>query len=166
MNLENIRELFDYSYWARDVMLTAVRELNAEQFTRPIESSFKSVRDTIVHIYGAEGVWYSRWQGRSPAGLPSPDQFPDVSAIAAAWGDLERGIRSFIEDLGDAGLAREVEFSTLDGHKASAPFWQMAQHVVNHGSYHRGQVTTMLRQLGAAPPTSMDLIRFYRTRPR
>ncbi len=40
----------------------------------------------------------------------------------------------------------------------------MLQHVVNHGTYHRGQIVTMLRQLGAAPPQSMDLIAFYRAR--
>jgi len=50
----------------------------------------------------------------------------------------------------------------LNGTQMRAPFWQMATHIVNHGSYHRGQVTTMLRQLGAAPPTSMDLIAYYR----
>jgi uncharacterized damage-inducible protein DinB len=40
--------------------------------------------------------------------------------------------------------------------------WQMVQHVVNHASYHRGQVTTMLRQIGAEPPKPMDLIAYYR----
>jgi len=40
----------------------------------------------------------------------------------------------------------------------------MLQHVVNHASYHRGQVTTMLRQLGAQPGKSMDLIAYYRTK--
>ena len=40
--------------------------------------------------------------------------------------------------------------------------WHMLQHVVNHATYHRGQVTTLLRQLGAAPPKSMDLIAYYR----
>ena len=50
----------------------------------------------------------------------------------------------------------------LTGQPASSPFWPMLQHVVNHGSYHRGQVTMMLRQLGAQPPKSLDLIAFYR----
>jgi len=40
----------------------------------------------------------------------------------------------------------------------------MVQHVVNHGTYHRGQITTLLRQMGAAPPKSTDLIAFYRER--
>jgi uncharacterized damage-inducible protein DinB len=44
----------------------------------------------------------------------------------------------------------------------ASPLWQMVQHVVNHGSYHRGQVTTMLRQLGSKPPKSLDMIAYYR----
>jgi uncharacterized damage-inducible protein DinB len=52
----------------------------------------------------------------------------------------------------------------FNGEARASVFWQMVQHVVNHASYHRGQVTTMLRQLGAAPPQSMDLITYYRTR--
>ena len=43
-------------------------------------------------------------------------------------------------------------------------FIHMVQHVVNHASYHRGQVTTLLRQIGAAPASSLDLIAFYRER--
>jgi uncharacterized damage-inducible protein DinB len=46
----------------------------------------------------------------------------------------------------------------------ASPLWQMLQHVVNHATYHRGQVTTLLRQLGATPPKSQDLIAFYRER--
>ena len=47
---------------------------------------------------------------------------------------------------------------------AQSAFWQMVLQVVNHASYHRGQVTTLLRQLGAPPAKSMDLIPFYRER--
>jgi uncharacterized damage-inducible protein DinB len=54
----------------------------------------------------------------------------------------------------------------LNGQQASAVLWQMLQHVVNHGSYHRGQITTMLRQLGAQPGKSMDMIAFYREKNR
>jgi uncharacterized damage-inducible protein DinB len=73
-------------------------------------------------------------------------------------------MRTLVERLGEAGVARPIEYRTTDGKSQAQPFWQMLQHVVNHGSYHRGQVTTMLRQLGAAPPKAMDLIAFYRER--
>ena len=60
-------------------------------------------------------------------------------------------MRAFVTGLGDAGVERVFEFKMFSGQAAAAPFWQMLQHVVNHGSYHRGQVTTMLRQFGAQP---------------
>ena len=88
--------------------------------------------------------------------------FPDVAAIRSAWADLERKMRALLAGLDDSGINRIVQYKLLNGQLGASVFWQMAQHVVNHASYHRGQVTTMLRQLGAAPPKAMDLIAFYR----
>ena len=64
----------------------------------------------------------------------------------------------------EGGVSRVIEYKLMSGPHGASPFWQMLQHVVNNGSYHRGQVTTMLRQLGADPPKSQDLIAFYRER--
>jgi uncharacterized damage-inducible protein DinB len=50
----------------------------------------------------------------------------------------------------------------MSGEDARSVFSHMLQHLVNHATYHRGQVTTMLRQLGAPAPKSQDLIRYYR----
>ena len=71
-------------------------------------------------------------------------------------------MRAFVEDLGEAGVDRVFQFTLFSGLSGAQPFWQMLQHIVNHGSYHRGQVTTMLRQLGAQPPKSLDMVGFYR----
>jgi uncharacterized damage-inducible protein DinB len=71
-------------------------------------------------------------------------------------------MRTFLESLGEPGIHKVFEYTLLNGQTGATVFWQMLQHVVNHASYHRGQVTTLLRQLGAAPPKSMDLIAFYR----
>ena len=57
---------------------------------------------------------------------------------------------------------RVIQYTHLDGEPKNSVFWHMLQHVVNHASFHRGQVTTMLRQLGARPPQSQDMIAFYR----
>jgi uncharacterized damage-inducible protein DinB len=56
-----------------------------------------------------------------------------------------------------------IEYKLLSGQPGASPLWQMLQHVVNHGSYHRGQITTKLRQLGAQPAKSLDMIAFYRS---
>jgi uncharacterized damage-inducible protein DinB len=164
MDQADLRLLLDYHYWARDVILEAVAPLTPEQFTCRVESSFGSVRDTVAHIYAADLIWYTRWHGQSPASLLSYDSFSDVASLREAWAELERQVRAFVEGLGEAGTARVFEYKLMSGASGSSRFADMLAHVVNHGSYHRGQVTTLLRQLGAAPPKSTDMITFYRLR--
>ena len=162
MNHQDLRTLLDYHYWARDRLLEALDAITPEQFTRDLGSSFKSIRDTVAHVYAAEWAWYMRWQGKSPTALMPADQFPDVASIRAAWTAHEVNMRAFVDALGEDGVTRVIDYTLLNGSPGSSPIWQMLQHVVNHASYHRGQVTTMLRQIGATPAKSMDMIAFYR----
>jgi uncharacterized damage-inducible protein DinB len=93
------------------------------------------------------------------------DSYPDLASIRRAWTDHEAKLRQFFEPLDEVGLQKVLPYKTLAGLESASPLWQMLQHVVNHASYHRGQVTTLLRQLGAAPPKGTDLIAFYRENP-
>lgn len=71
-------------------------------------------------------------------------------------------MRAFLESLSDADVHRVIEFRAPNGVTSAFPIGQMVQHLVNHGSYHRGQLTMMFRLLGTEPANSMDLIRYYR----
>jgi uncharacterized damage-inducible protein DinB len=163
MNLQELRTLVDYHYWARDRVLEAAEKLTKDQFTRDLESSFRSVRDTLAHMYAAEWAWCSRWQGHSPTTPLAPDMFPDVGTLRAKWTDLESDVRAVLDRMGQQGLDGVIEYAMINGDARRSIFWHMLLHVVNHASYHRGQVTTLLRQLGARPPQGMDLMTFYRT---
>ena len=162
MNLQDTLTLLDYHYWARDRMFDGIEALTAEQYTRDLGNSFKSVRDTVVHTYSAEWNWYSRWVGTSPTSMLDPGHFPDVASVRDAWVSQESKVRLFVQSLGDANMNRVFDYRLMNGNPAKSVFWHMLQHVVNHATYHRGQVTTMLRQLGAAAPKSQDLITYYR----
>jgi uncharacterized damage-inducible protein DinB len=162
MTLADLKTLIDFHYWARDRVLDAAELLTPEQFTRDMGGSFKSIRDTLAHLYSAEWAWYQRWHGTSPTAMVPFEQFPDVASIRRTWSEHESRMRAFLNSLGDDDINRVIEYRMLDGRPGSSPLWQMVQHIVNHGSYHRGQLTTMYRQLGAAPAKSVDLIRYYR----
>lgn len=164
MTYEDLGALLDYHYWARDRILDALEPLSPEQFMRAMDSSFKSIRDTIVHVFAAELIWYSRWRGNSPKALLPGETFSDLATLRAAWRDLEADVRAFVRELGPEGMNRRLEYKHMSGQPDSSVFWHTLQHAVNHASYHRGQATTMLRQIGAAPAKSMDLIAFYRER--
>ena len=164
MTSEDLRTLLDFHYWARDRMLDALEPLTREQFTRDLGNSFRSIRDTAAHIYAADWIWHARWIGTSPTALVSAELFPDVATLRGAWSELETKVRSLVDDFGEPGVNRVFEYRLLSGAPGASPFWQMLQHVVNHASYHRGQVTTMLRQLEMPPLKSTDMITFYRER--
>jgi uncharacterized damage-inducible protein DinB len=164
MNVRDLTLLLDYHYWARDRLLDALEPLTPEQFTRDMGNSFRSIRDTVSHIYAAEWAWHSRWLGTSPTALLPADMFPDVATLRQTWTDHEARMRTFFSNRDEDGINQVIQYTLISGHSGASVLWQMTQHVVNHATYHRGQVVTMLRQLGATPPKPMDLIAFYRLR--
>lgn len=165
MTFEALLDLLHYHYWARDRLLDAVVRLPPAQFRQDLGNSFGSIRDTLVHIVSAEWVWCSRWQGELQRKMLPPSNFRTVKDIRNRWLEEEARVRRFVVRLGPAGVDRVFRYSHPDGTESASVFWHMLQHVVNHATYHRGQVTTMLRQFGAEPPPSQDLIAFY-LRPR
>jgi uncharacterized damage-inducible protein DinB len=166
MTYDDLRLLIDYHYWARDRVLEAVATITPEQFVRPLGNSFSSIRDPVAHICAAERIWIARLKGEPPQGLQKPERFPDVAAVRRESVELEGEMREQLARLGPEAVERTIEYQDLRGKDQSDLLWQMLQHLVNHGTYHRGQITTMLRQLDAAPPKSMDLIAFYREQNR
>jgi uncharacterized damage-inducible protein DinB len=163
MTPEEMRLLFDFNSWANHRSLGAAAALSVEQFTKPLGNSFSSVRDTLAHIFGAEWIWLERFQGRSPASLPNTADYADLPSLRESWSEFEPRLLGFVRGLTQADLNRVIEYKTLKFGVYNNPLWQSMQHVVNHGTYHRGQVTTLLRQLGAQPVLT-DLMHFYRER--
>jgi uncharacterized damage-inducible protein DinB len=121
------------------------------------------MRDTLAHIYGGEWVWLERFQGRSPASFPDTAEFQDVASLQERWIELEGRLLGFVGSLTQEDLNRAMEYKTFKFGVYRNPLWQSMQHLVNHGTYHRGQMTTLLRQLEAQPVLT-DLMHFYRER--
>jgi uncharacterized damage-inducible protein DinB len=163
MTPEEMRTLYDYNAWANHRSLGAAANLTSEQFVQPLGSSFGSVRDTLAHICGAEWIWLERFQGRSPSSLPDVSECADVASLRAKWTGQEARLLAFVARLTEEDLNRVMEYKTLKFGLYRNPLWQSMQHVVNHGTYHRGQITTLLRQLGAQPILT-DLMHYYRER--
>jgi uncharacterized damage-inducible protein DinB len=160
MDAQRIAELYRYNAWAAHRVLDAAAALTREQFVATIPSSFPSIRDTLVHVLWAEWIWLERWNGRSPKTVFDPHDFPDATALRARWADLEEKQRAFLGSLTEELLATVIRYVNRHGETWEYELWKQMLHVVNHSSYHRGQVITMLRQLGAPPPTT-DFLVFY-----
>jgi uncharacterized damage-inducible protein DinB len=153
--------LYGFNSWANRRTREACAALTPEQFVKPMGSSFGSVRDTLVHLFSGEWVWLERWLGRTPEAFPKAEEFPDFASVERRWAEIEHELSAYIASLKPEDLTRELRYKTVAGTPMEGQPWQTLQHLVNHGSYHRGQVATLLRQLGAKP-NSTDLIGYYR----
>ena len=148
MNKNDIQNLYEYNRWANAAIFAAASKLTPEQFTRDLRSSHHSVRDTLAHILAAEWIWLERWNGTSPRALLDPAEFPTIDSIQTRLRAVETGCVEFIDGLTDESLAKPITYTNTKGEEWTYTLGQMLQHVANHSTYHRGQVTTMLRQLG------------------
>ncbi|GAC1700920.1 MAG: DinB family protein [Candidatus Acidiferrum sp.] len=160
MSPSEISLLYDYNAWANGRVLDAVSLLKQEQFTQPLGSSFASVHDTLVHILGAERIWLDRFQRRAPSTALQPAQITDCETLRKLLNESSQDLLDHVHGLTQADLEGVIKYETISFGPRQNPLWQSLQHLVNHGTYHRGQVTTMLRQLGVTP-VSTDLMRFY-----
>ena len=92
-----------------------------------------------------------RWDAQSPKQVMTPADYPDVRALETEWKTVEREQQRFLAELTDGKLTTQVAYENLQGQRWEYSLGHMMQHVVNHSSYHRGQVVTLLRQMGHAP---------------
>jgi uncharacterized damage-inducible protein DinB len=160
MTLQEVTHLVAFNRWADARFFEALSQLSPEQYGRDLQSSHGGIHGTLVHIVGVEKGWLRRWQ-RQPETTASPlRQMHSLTELRAYWEDVCAEMEQFLTTLDDLKLQETLETTTLAG-TFTAPYWQMIQHVVDHSSYHRGQIVTMLRQLGVTPP-STGLMRFYR----
>ena len=160
MDVERIRALYEFNRWANAEVLDAVSALRPEQWTRDLKNSFPSVRNTLVHILWAEWIWLRRWKGVSPKSVFDPTEFATVDLLRTKWLEVEREQADFVTGLNEESLRAVIDYVNTRGESFAYPLWQMLQHVVNHSTYHRGQITMMLRQLGATP-VATDFLVFY-----
>ena|SRR5579862_5932698 len=152
ISLSVLNELFAHNYWARDRQLRVCGTLTEEQFLRPLGNSFPSLRDTLVHLLAVEWLWLERWRGRSPRVLLAPDEFPTLTALCERWHIVEKEMREYLAALPEEALELPMTCTSTRGNTWTYAHWRMMVHFLEHQTYHRGQVTALLRQLGVQPP--------------
>jgi len=148
-NKDALGRLIDYTEWANRRVIRLAATLSVDDFRRDLGSSHGGVRGTLAHMLGAEWIWLERWKGISPTNLIDEGEFPDVLALRTRWKAIEQHRRSWFQNLAEGAVSKTIKYQSLKGKSFKAPLWQLLQHVCNHSTYHRGQVITLLRQLGA-----------------
>jgi uncharacterized damage-inducible protein DinB len=161
MTLQEIKLLHAYNAWSNNRIFNAVSQLPTDQYMTEMKSSHGSIYGTLVHIVGGEKLWQSRWRGTAETALLTARDVPSLTGLRSIWEEVGRGTAAFIGTLTDRKLSETLRVKSLSAGTVTLTYWQSFQHIVDHSTYHRGQIVTMMRQLDATPPPTAMLL-FYR----
>jgi uncharacterized damage-inducible protein DinB len=160
---DQILEMFGYHHWAADRMLAAFAAVTAAELDQPWGGSFATGRGLLRHVLGAEWLWCQRWNGTSPSKVP---EFPgdlDGAGFRDEWRKLRVEQQAYFDELSQSQLGGELSYVNLKGERWSYSLSDVLLHVVNHGTYHRGQLAHLLRDL-RQPAPSTDYLLFVEER--
>lgn len=161
MTLQEAKLLHAFNAWADNRIFEAVALLTEEQYMRDMKSSHGSIHGTLTHLVAAEKIWLSRWVGAPDQKLMNVAEVPTLSALQAVWEKTGFEMAKFLGTMTDKRLQESFSMKTSNGETFTHVYAQAIQHLVDHSTYHRGQVITLLRQLGVKPPGT-GLITFFR----
>jgi uncharacterized damage-inducible protein DinB len=139
-----------YNAWMNEKIYAAAAELTEEQRKRDLGAAFRSVHGTLNHLLLGDQAWMQRFRGQ-PVTMRSPDQelHADFESLRAARRTLDAEIAFWARDLPSGfGDAPFRFFSVSYNRERVLPGWAVVAHFFNHQTHHRGQMTTLLAQLG------------------
>ncbi|OQP40791.1 damage-inducible protein DinB [Niastella yeongjuensis] len=155
-------ELTDYLIWADGNIVEWLHQIDDTQWEQTITSSFPSIKQTALHIVSAERIWLDYWT-KTPDPVFLSAQFTGTkSDLIAIWMQISAGLKSFVDAYAEKDYLQPVTFKWPGGGESTMAFWQTFSHFINHATYHRGQLVTMLRQAGFTKLSSTDLAGYYR----
>ena len=154
--------MMTYHHWAADKTFEGLSQATAAQLDQKWGGSFGTGRALLNHVLGAERLWVDRWNGISGKINPLPATHSGRD-LAAEWGRIKADEQKFLASLTATRFRQDLTYVNMKGETKTFPWSHIFVHVVNHGTYHRGQLTHLLRDLGL-PATGTDFL-YYDVEP-
>jgi len=152
--LEELR----YNQWAIRQYINALHHIDLVQFNGNMNSSFSSMHETLGHMLWVEELWYERWQGHHVKNLFDSANNPSLEILEQRFIDIHNRQIQLLENYPADSIHQKICYLNFQGKRWEYYLSQMVQHLMFHSAYHRGQLSTMLRQIGKVPPKTDYLI--------
>ncbi|MCW3463308.1 DinB family protein [Chitinophaga nivalis] len=149
-----------YNYWANQQLAGALLKLNEEQLDRELGGSFATLRQTVHHLWCTEQVWYQRLQLQEKTTDPLAGFTGTFATACQHWLEQSLLLQQWVQQATQVRLNHTIAFMRKKNEPHKMDVFQVVMHVNNHGTYHRGQLVHMLRQLGVTKIPNTDYHRF------
>ncbi|QMV42499.1 DinB family protein [Cohnella cholangitidis] len=163
--------MFDYHAWATQTLLERIKELPSTVLQQEVNTSFPTIGEAFAHVYALDKCWLQILNGTSmpkalEACLPLQQETLrySVDEFAIAFSELAEQFGAWFRSQDD--LEQFIALENPYAGTRSIRFSEIVLQVVNHGTYHRGNVSAMLRQLGHASTMNDYSLFWYRESPK
>jgi uncharacterized damage-inducible protein DinB len=157
-----IQKHLQYNAWADSKVVEILSNLDEKLFDQPVKSSFPSVRKTICHVWDSAFIWLTRIKGGQVSGWPSENFKGTNQEMIASFAATSKELADLIATKDRAFLDSQIHYKNMKGIEFTQPVEDILFHVVNHNTYHRGQLITIFRELGIETLPNQDLIAYMR----
>jgi len=159
-----LQEYAAYHIWANTRLFDCINQLTDEQIYHEVVSSFPGIFNTVLHIWDAERAWWMRLQ-KDQEIISVEDWFKgDFKELLVDLQEQSQQWQDWINATTDETLQQLFSYKSFNGEPFTQPLYEVIFHVFNHGTYHRGQLVTILRQLGVDKIPATDMILFSRNK--
>jgi uncharacterized damage-inducible protein DinB len=155
-----------YNLWANERIGHLLMAQNDSVLNREQKSSFTTISKTVFHIWDAELVWFTRLKGSSLTDWPSKNFSGSKADILHGFIKNSTELLNFVKEKGESFLSQTIAYKSMKGDSYESSVEEILFHLVNHGTYHRGQITTLLHGAGAKQMASTDMINWFREQPK
>lgn len=149
-----------YNLWANTKSTATLNNIDLSLLDKEVKSSFPSLRKTAHHIWSAEEVWHRRLHGESLTSLPEPGN--NFSAFTKQLATRSQSFIDLVNTKDENYFLISNSYKDTRGNSHANLHWEMIMHCMNHSTYHRGQIITLLRELGVTEIPGTDLISYIR----
>lgn len=159
MLINRFKKMWKYNNWAWEHILNSVSQLSEADLNLDRGFFWGSIYGTLAHTIGAELFWMERLKGNNPSYLFGADDYPDLNAIIKRRKKVQSEWENYLSRLTDEQCFTPAHYTSTEGEERESLIADIIQHVTNHSTEHRSQLTPVLFELGV-PTDELDFI-FY-----
>jgi uncharacterized damage-inducible protein DinB len=152
----------EYNTWANTLVSHIISSLSEEQIDKVQVTSFPSIRKTLYHIWDAQGIWMIRLGGGTVIDWPSKNFTGTTKEAIENFLNSSKEFASLVKGFNETEFHNSITYKNMEGKQYTNSIADIVMHVMNHSTFHRGQLITMFRDVGITQIPSTDFIVFCR----
>jgi uncharacterized damage-inducible protein DinB len=155
--VDDLKSLLLYNRWADARVVDAIREIGPDNYHREPAPGWSSIGSTVLHLTGATQIWACRLAGEVVSSRPAEADYPTLEQVSELLTRTHTALDEQLSARTPDQLLENFHYRNLQGQEVVLPLWAVFRHVVNHATYHRGQIASKIKLLGGQPPAT-DLV--------